>query len=49
MTATHSYAYIMSIHKFIKVMWGFAFEKQYMTKNYLSIIGLMTRAITIVT
>lgn len=33
MTATHSYAYIMSIHKFIKVLWGFAFEKQYMREN----------------
>lgn len=33
MTATHSYAYIMSIHKFIKVLWSFAFEKQYMREN----------------
>ena len=33
MTTTHSYAYIMSIHKFIKVLWGFAFEKQYMREN----------------
>lgn len=36
MTATHSYTYIMSIHKFIKILWSFAFEKQYMRENIFS-------------
>jgi len=30
MTATHSYAYIMSIHKFIGVLWMYAFKHKYM-------------------
>lgn len=30
MTATHSYAYIMSIHKFIGVLWEYALKHKYM-------------------
>ena len=30
MTATHSYAYIMSIHKFIGVLWDYAYKHKYM-------------------
>lgn len=30
MTATHSYAYIMSIHKFIGVLWDYTFKHKYM-------------------
>ncbi len=35
LSATHSYAYIMSIHKFMKVLWYFAYEKQYMRENVI--------------
>lgn len=30
MTATHSYAYLMSLHKFIGVLWEYAFKHKYM-------------------
>lgn len=33
MTATHSYAYIMSIHKFIGVLWDYAFKHKYMKRD----------------
>lgn len=33
MTATHSHAYIMSIHKFIGVLWAFAVKHKYMKHN----------------
>lgn len=33
MTATHSYAYIMSIHKFIGVLLDFAYKQKYIKKN----------------
>ena len=33
LTQTHSYAYIMSIHKFIKVLYSFAISRDYMTEN----------------
>ena len=33
MTATHSYAYIMSIHKFIGVLWDYAYKHKYIKKN----------------
>ena len=35
LSATHSYAYIMSIHKFMKVLWYFAYDKQYMRENII--------------
>ena len=35
LTATHSHAYIMSIHKFMKVLWYYAFEQQYMRENII--------------
>lgn len=35
LSATHAYAYIMSIHKFMKVLWYFAFDKQYMRENII--------------
>ena len=33
MTATHSYAYIMSIHKFIGVLWDYAVRHKYMRND----------------
>ena len=33
MTATHSYAYIMSIHKFIGVLWDYAVKHKYMRND----------------
>lgn len=33
MSATHSYAYIMSIHKFIGVLWYYSADKKYMKEN----------------
>ena len=33
MTVTHSYAYIMSIHKFIGVLWDYAHKHKYMKNN----------------
>lgn len=33
LTATHSYNYIESIHKFMKVIWNFAYEREYMKEN----------------
>ena len=33
MTQTHAYAYIMSVHKFIKVLFKYAIDRGYMLKN----------------
>lgn len=35
LTSTLSYAYIMSIHKFMKVLWNFAYDKEYLSKNII--------------
>ena len=35
LTSSLSYAYIMSIHKFMKVLWCFAYDRQYMRENII--------------
>ena len=36
LTPTHAYAYIMSIHKYMVVLWNYAFDRQYMRENIIS-------------
>ncbi|MCT4507349.1 MAG: site-specific integrase [Tepidibacter sp.] len=33
LTTTHSHSYIESIHKFMKVLWNFAYDREYMKEN----------------
>lgn len=36
LTTTHSHAYIESIHKFMKVLWNFAYDREYMRENKIA-------------
>lgn len=39
LTQTHSYAYIMSVHKYIKVLFKFAISREYMKENPVNKVG----------
>lgn len=45
LTATHAYAYICGIQKFMKVLWNFAFSREYMKVNVIDKVTIPAQGV----
>lgn len=45
LSATHAHAYIASIHKFMKVIWNFAFSREYMKINIIDKVSIPAKGV----
>lgn len=45
LSATHAHAYIASIHKFMKVLWNFAYSREYMKVNIIDKVTIPAKGV----
>lgn len=45
LSATHAHAYIASIHKFMKVLWNFAYSREYMKINIIDKVSIPAKGV----